>query len=433
MSNHNRPNKPLRVAYVIANEDLASPLLTRQVVELLSEAVTQSHGSLDINLLLFQTIPSLVRRRAQLRDLKIEMQKNRLNLSIIPNLTPWPFPNLTLQRTALGWRPNGVWNRFSARAFKLYAFPFLLYHYLFGRRRIFHSRSYPPAVAIHALKKLLPGVKHVFDPRSDFPEENVVSGSWSASSRDFNFWKFTEAMIISRANTTVCISEAYAQHFAESVSGFEYIVAPNNVDTERFSYRREARENIRAALGWSDTDLVFVYLGGMSPRGWHRPEFYRQLLDSIREQDLSAKLLMLIPKHALDHTRAVFSETHGVEIRHVGYDEVPVWLSAADVGLMFMHKRRLAVGTKISEYLSVGLPIACNSNCLGTVRFLQDHPNAGWKIGLGLGDLDSTIDSASLVSLLGAAGRRGDLRSVAERVFSNTTVAQIYLRLYRTL
>lgn len=433
MSTHNRPHETLRVAYVIANEDLTSPLLTRQVVELLSAEVAQAGEPLDINLLLFQTVPSLIKRRKRLRDLKRKMKRDGVKLSIIPNLTPWPFPNLTLRKTPSGWRPNDIWNRFAARAFGIYAFPFLLYHYLFRRRRIFHSRSYPPAIAISALKKILPSLKHIFDPRSDFPEENVVAGRWETDSPDFQYWKRSEASLLVTADATVCISEVYVDHFKKSASIFPHFIAPNNVDTDFFVPSLSARARLRHEMGWDEDDLVFVYLGGMSRDGWHRPESYREFLSYVRIWMPSAKLLFLIPGHANAVASECFSGVSGVEIRNPPYDEVPEYLSAADVGLMYMHRRRLAVGTKLGEYLAIGLPVLCNANCLGTCGFLNDHRESGRVLNIGLGDLDSHKSDLDADELWGLARGEGTLRSLAVNHFSNRHIARRYVKWYESL
>lgn len=426
-------DKAIKVVYLVANEDITSPLLRRQVVELLIEASSASERPLNVSILLFQLVPSLVRRRKVLRELKKNLRRCGISLVVVPNLVPWPVPNIRFMRTGAGFRPDGRWNRFGAVMFAFYAFPVLAYYALVKRVRVFHSRSYPPALAVVAFKKVFRFVKHVFDPRSDFPEENVVAGRWEDDSSDFKFWKKVESKILQDASTTVCISEEYVNHFKETTQTFSYILAPNNVDTNRFRYDPVARAMQRKTLGWSETDLVFVYLGGMSADGWHRPDFYRELIVRVRERVPNSKLLMLIPRHANDIAQRCFAGLDSVAIRNPAYDEVPKWLSVGDIGLMYMHRRRLAVGTKLGEYLAVGLPILCNSNCLGTKRFIQNYPDAGRVLNLGLGDLDQNPDHFTREELVGLTGRRRVLRTLAERIFSNSSVAETYINVYMGL
>lgn len=419
------------VLYLVANEDITSPLLRRQVIELLAEEVALSRGTVKMKILLFQSVHSLVRRWKTLRCLKRDLKSQGIALAVIPSLTPWPIPNVRFKKTLNGYRPDGTWNRFAARCFSFYAFPFLLYHYFRARPNILHSRSYPPALAARLFQKFVPTINHVFDPRSDFPEENVVAGRWKEGSRDFKFWKSAESHILRSAQATACISEEYVAHFKKSAGYFPYFIAPNNVDTRKFIHDSSFRSTYRRELGWSEDDLVFVYLGEMSTDGWHRPEFYRRFLDVVRRQEPRAKLLMLIPAHATAVTRSCFYGVEGVVIKNPAYEDVPSWLSVADVGLMYMHRRRLAVGTKIGEYLAVGLPILCNSNCLGTKRFLTDHPRAGFVFDIGLGDDDRLVNGPAINSVAKLAKHHGDLRALAEKIFSNSAVANAYLQSYQ--
>jgi glycosyltransferase involved in cell wall biosynthesis len=422
-----------KVLYLVVNEGITSPLLTRQVTELLAEEVALASGSIEIKILLFQSLTSLVRRWRLLRRLKRHLQDKGVSMSVVPSLVPWPIPNVGFKKTDVGYRPDGTWNRFAARLFSLYAFPFLVYQYFVNRFEIFHSRSYPPALAVNMFQKIFSGVKHVFDPRSDFPEENLTAGRWGLDSRDFLFWKKVETEMLCSAEATACISDEYVEHFKKSAGAFSHFVAPNNVDTRRFAYNGDFRESRRAAIGWSDEDIAFVYLGGMSSGGWHRPEFYQIFLENIRTKVQRAKLLLLIPPHATKIVQECFSGIEGVVIKNPEYDEVPLWLSVADIGLMYLHRRKVAVGTKIGEYLAIGLPIIYNANCLGAVRFVREHPEAGRVINVALGDDDMAVDIPAWHDVVGQLGNRDGLRILAENVFSNETVASAYLRVYEDI
>lgn len=425
--------KKIKVLYLVANEDILTPLLTRQVLELLIKESELANGAMNIKIMLFQSITYLVRRIKNLRYLKRKLKENGISLVIVPSPIPWPIPNFTLTKTDNGYRPNGTWNRISSKFFAFYAFPFLAYQKIINGVNIFHSRSYPPGYAVMQFQKIFRKVNHVFDPRSDFPEENVTAGRWAAGSNDFRFWKEAERQIINSAQMTACISREYVNHFSNSVSDFPFILAPNNVDTKTFNFDGDFRKQRRKELGWSDEDLVFVFLGGISSDGWHRPEFYKRFLEVVRAEVSNAKLLLLIPEHANDITKTCFSDVLGVVIKNPKYDEVPSWLSIADIGLMYMHKRKIAVGTKIGEYLAVGLPIFCNSNCLGTKRFLKENPSAGGIFDISLGDLDITANPPKLTQVSEFLGGRERLRNLGEDVFSNNVIASSYLTLYENL
>lgn len=425
--------RKIKILYLIANEDILTPLLTRQVIELLVKENELANGSIEIKILFFQSIAYLIRRIKNLLYLRKKLKSSGILLVIIPSPVPWPIPNFTLTKTDNGYRPNGTWNRISAKFFAFYMFPFLAYQYIVNMVNVFHSRSYPPAYAVMQFQKVFWKVRHVFDPRSDFPEENVTAGRWASESNDFKFWKEAERQILRSAQITACISREYVDHFQDSVRDFPFVLAPNNVDTKIFAYSNNFRKQHRQELGWSEDDPVFVFLGGMSSDGWHRPEFYKRFLEVVRAEVPSAKLLLLIPAHANNITKTCFAGVSGVVVRNPKYDEVPSWLSIADVGLMYMHKRKIAVGTKIGEYLAVGLPIFCNSNCLGTKRFLEENPGAGGVFDISLGDLDVTTNPPKLVQVSGFLGDRERLRKMCEDMFSNNVIASSYLIIYESL
>ena len=422
-----------KVLYLVVNEDITSPLLRRQVTELLSEEVSLSEGTAKIKILLFQSISSLVKRWNNLRNLRKELKSEGVLLTIVPSLVPWPIPNLRTKKTEVGHRPDGTWNRMAGKLFPYYAFPYIFYQNLIFNPNIIHSRSYPAALAAELFKNNFSSIKHVFDPRSDFPEENITAGRWATGSRDFRYWKSAEANILRSAEATACISDEYVDHFFRNVGQFSSFVAPNNVDIHKFRFDSRFRNLSRRELDWSSNDLVFVYLGGMSSDGWHRPEFYRRFIDLVRDSEPGAKLLLLVPSHANKVTENCFSGIEGVAIRNPAYAHVHSWLSVGDIGLMFLNRKKIAVGTKFSEYLAVGLPTLCNSNCIGTKRILSENPFAGFVTDLSLGGEDVTINTISSDRIHDLKSDRKRLRKFAERQFSNEAVASRYLSVYKSL
>jgi hypothetical protein len=427
-----KKDKKISVAYFVVNEDLYSPLLRRQVVELL-EDINLLSDSLKITIFLFQSLTSLVSKKNSIKLLRIDLKEAGINLVVLPNICPWPFPNFSIRKTDVGWRPNGIWNRWAARFFSVYAQFFMVPIFLLGKFRIYHCRSYPASYAAMITKKLFPKLRLLFDPRSDFPEEHVVAGSWGQDSKDFKFWKQAERDLLLYADTTACISESYAAHFSENASSFSYFIAPNNVRTSNFARNEKARKKLRQQWGVKDSESVFVYLGGMSSKGWHRPGFYIKFYDALKALGMNPVFLFLVPSHA----NSIIFEKRGTRdkifVVNPIFGEVRNYLSAADYGMMFMHKRRLAVGTKIGEYLAASLPIIANKNCLGTVEFIKDNKKAGNIIRLGLGDLD-IINKISMqdIDILSSLHYQSDfLIDIANKIFDNSNIAKTYLQNYK--
>jgi hypothetical protein len=430
---HRKKNDTIKIAYFVVNEDLYSPLLRRQVVELLQDIKKRS-DRLEITIFLFQSLTALSSKRQSIKYLHKELKETGIHLVVLPNICPWPVPNVSLRKTDVGWRPNGVWNRWAARFFSVYAQLFMIQIFLLGKFDIFHCRSYPASFAAILTKKLFPKLKLLFDPRSDFPEEHVVDGSWAPNSKDFMFWKQAERNILQSADKTACISKTYAHHFSENAKYFSYFIAPNNVRVPNFTRIENERNKMRQKLGIKDSDPVFVYLGGMSSNGWHRPEFYIKFYDALKKYNVNAVFLFLVPSHSNSILNNTIDERNNIYVFNPAYDEVRDYLSVADFGMMFTHKKRLAVGTKLGEYLSASLPILTNPNCLGAVDFLNSYEETGTIIHLGLGDLDKIFNFTdnSFFYTMKLLSNNKKVR-ISECIFDNNVISDVYFNQYKLL
>lgn len=380
----------MKIGYIVVNENLGTELIRRQVIELLVEIKIQK-SDVTIFLLNFQSIPSIVKHIKTLQEVTRELSENNIHHYVLPNISPWPIPNLKLKKLFVGWRPHSVWNRFAALFFSVGALPFFfMFNKVLGIK-IFHCRSYPATLAAVTYKKISKDVKVIFDPRSDFPEEGITVGSWQKNSRDLLFWKGAEKKLLEESNVTALIGPTYLRHYQESTSRFKYFFAPNNVVLENFRRNKVPRAEIRRELGIANDDIVFVYLGALTKDGWHRTSFYKKFYESVVSKNIKYFLLILTPEVYVGDVKNEFFESPNVYIISPAYTQIGNYLSAADVGLMFLHCKKIAVGTKIGEYLCCDIPVIVNSNCEGAVDLITANPQYGYVIGLGLGDADTSM------------------------------------------
>ena len=390
----------MKIGYIVVGEDITSPLLRRQVVELLIE-IKKNHPDVEIVIFNFQSFFSILNHYKDLKSLSSELIINNIRHVVIPNICPWPIPSLKFKKLAVGWRPYAVWNRLAAKVFSVAALPFFLVFQKIMGCDIFHCRSYPATLAAIKYKSFFHHTKVIFDPRSDFPEEGVTAGYWMENDIDFNYWKLTEIDLLEKSDATAIIGPTYLSHYHNSTSDFKYFLAPNNVDTDFFKRDLIAREKIRKDLEIPGDALVFVYLGALTEDGWHRTAFYKKFYDMLIERNKNFFLLLLIPKHNTRSVKNIFSDSPSVRIISPNYNQVSDYLSIADIGLMFFHKKKIAVGTKIGEYLCCDMPVIVNGNCLGAVDLIENNRDYGCVIGLGLGDSDVNdfVDEIKIIEL----------------------------------
>lgn len=380
----------MKIGYIVVGEDITSPLLQRQVVELLIE-IKKSNPDVEIAIFNFQSFFSILNHYKDLRSLSSILRIKKIRHFVIPNICPWPIPSLKFKKLAVGWRPYTVWNRLAAKVFSVAALPFFFVFQKIMGCNIFHCRSYPATLAAIKYKGLFHHTKVIFDPRSDFPEEGVTAGYWMENGKDFNYWKSTEIDLLEKSNATALIGPTYLSHYNNSTSNFKYFLVPNNVDVNFFKRDLIARERIRRDLEIPDDALVFVYLGALTQDGWHRTEFYKKFYDKVIKKNKKYSLLLLIPEHNARSVKDIFFDSPRVRILSPDYNQVSKYLSVADIGLMFFHKRKIAVGTKIGEYLCCDIPVIVNGNCLGAVDLIEQNRDFGCVIGLGLGDDDANV------------------------------------------
>lgn len=423
------------VAYLTVGEDIYSPLLRRQVLELLCE-IKRQNPFLQITLFSFLAFHTILNHREGLRQAREFMESSGIRLRVIPSLVPWPLPHFTFRKTDVGYRPHAIWTKAAARLLGLVVWPVMTYYHLLHGVRVFHCRSYPPAYAAILFKKLFRKTRIIFDPRSDFPEENVTAGAWRFGDKNFIFWKKAEKEILKSADATACIAPSYLRTYKTIFAYSKYFLAPNNVDCKKFQRIENNRKYTRKKLGIHDDELVFCYLGGMTSKGWHRADVYARVCEAIAlNADVKCRFLFIIPRHAADLLRRHIScEVDKITIIiSPSYEEVPNYLAAADYGLMFLHKSKIAVGTKIGEYLTAGLPLMANKNCIGAHDLIAEK-QVGLIVGMGLGDLDNSSDLEGLRLI-----RKGtdlskwsvNVSEMAKTYFDNSAIATKYCEQYQ--
>jgi glycosyltransferase involved in cell wall biosynthesis len=423
----------LKIAYIVVGENLAVPLLRRQVVELLGD-VKRNMGDGDITLFLFLGIATVLRLRADLQATRLRLRELGIPLVVIPTICPWPIPNFRFMKTNR-WQPKGAWNRWAVIFFKVLSFPVLAFLRLVGGYKIFHCRSYPATAAAIFLKQFITSTSVLFDPRSDFPEESVSAGSWGSESRDFKYWKKEEKRLLQASDVVACIAPSYVRHYQQSTESFNYFIAPNNVRCSEFKREPSVRNKIRRFLDFGDSDAVFTYLGDMTERAWHRPSFYRSFYDSLIQLTNAFRFLFLVPECSASFVKNVFRNDNRVVVVSPSFREIPEYLAAADYGMMFLHRAKIAVGTKISEYLAASLPIIVNENCIGAVELLERYPGLGCKVNLGLGELDSCqqCDENTIAHLRELLYAGDSLHEYAINHYDNSVIAKRYVEQYRRM
>src|SRR5262249_46437760 len=235
-----------------------------------------------------------------------------------------------------------------------------------GPFHLVHSRSHIPATIGLLLKKRF-NTKLIFDVRGLMAEEYVDANYWRKENIKFKLTKIVERKIFAAADGIVTLTEKIWPIINkwEGLRDREvaHVVVPCCADLQLFRYSEYDRARRRAELGLAD-QLTIVYSGSID--GWYLTEQMADFFVSVRRHKPDAHFLWLISRRdrvvKLMQDRGVPPENFSV--RFVNAQEMPSFLSAADVGLAFIKpafSKLASSPTKFGEYLGCGLPIVTNA------------------------------------------------------------------------
>lgn len=390
---------------------------------------------MKITLLNFLAPHTILNHREDLRQVREFLESSGIGFSVIPSFVPWPIPQLKFQKTSVGYRPYATWTKAAANLLGIVMWPVMFYYYIIHDVRIFHCRSYPPAYAAILFKKILPKTKVIFDPRSDFPEENVTAGNWEEDDKVFAFWKSAEQKILRESDSVACIAPSFVRSYrliAPLMNGF---LVPNNVDTQNFRRNKDVRMSIRRELNIAENEITICYLGGIDTFGWNRISTYIDAIKRFCSYGVKIHFLFIVPSHS----KAILdSELSGSDIEacvttvSVSNEDVPKYLWASDYGIQLHPRLTIRTGTKIGEYLAAGLPIIVNKNAVGATDLVNEG-HVGIIIDGGDDEANNLHDKETLRSL-----KRGeelakwstDVSNFAKGYFDNAEIAARYIEQY---
>lgn len=416
----------MNIGYLVWIEQLDSPIIRGQVLEILENISLNLRPSdtlvlISFQLFFFRPYSQILSRLQNFSNFKKKLRKRNIQLITIPTIGP--------PRTLPTKFFNAKW--YLLPLLLLQTFPILLFISILKKINILHCRSYPITLSAILVKKILK-IKIVFDPRSDFPEENVTAGRWTENSLSFKIWKYLEQRYLEESDVTVAISESYINHFSEITPQATFSIIPNNVNIERFKPDEHFRVLFRSKRCIEKDKLIFCYCGSLGNSSWHNPDIYAKYIIKFRSLRISHAFMFITPAINLLKQRFALLGVSPKEYFYINsnFSDVPKYLSSADLGILFLNNFKIAMAVKTPEYLATGLPIITNSNVAGAKEVVEKH-----DVGLVF-DLNHNIES--LTDFLSRFSRNKEdmirhSRRIARAFFSSDLVGKKYYELYRTL
>jgi len=254
-----------------------------------------------------------------------------------------------------------------------------------------HCRSYIPARAGLALKRRL-GTKFLFDMRGFWPDEKIEGDNWNLGNplyrAAYRYFKRLESRLLRGADHIVSLTEAgKAQLLTRPELASDpapITVIPCCVDFDHFPLATDASRAVaRRTLGIAADAPVLGYLGSLG--SWYMGNEMLDFFGVYRSRHPDARFLFVTPDSP-ESIRAA-AAARGIDRDHViiraaSREEVPQYMSAADLGIFFIEpvfSKTASSPTKMGEMLALGLPLVTNAG-VGDVEALVNDLGCGVAI-----------------------------------------------------
>lgn len=274
------------------------------------------------------------------------------------------------------------------------------------RIQILHGRSHV-GTAIAAIARAFTGARVIFDIRGLMADEYVDAGRWRSGGWLFRLAKAAERRLCRSADGFVVLTESARETLFAGVTpgGQPLEVIPTCVDLRRFDLPLQShidRDAVRARLGMADR-IVYVHAGTVG--GPYLIDETVRFLSAARRHDPRTYALVLSRDAAplVTGLQAAGFTTRDYQVIDASPADVPMYLHAADVGLMLLRPsfaRRAMSPTKFAEYLAAGLPVVTSAAVGDLDAHIESH-----RVGVALRAFD---DEAMIAAVREIERLRGD-------------------------
>jgi len=265
-------------------------------------------------------------------------------------------------------------------------------------------------------------------------DERVDFAGWSPHGAPYWGMRGAEWLMLRAAQRVMVRTKAAAEILAQRGGASlreRTVIVPNGRSESCYVRDEGARTRLRARLGVSDATPVLVSVGTQGPQ--YLTDLQASIVAAFIERWPDAKAVFLTAQDTFVHAaldRAGVPASARV-VQRVAADEVPDWLSAADVGLATRQpsfSQRAVSPLKVGEYLLASLPVIAT---LG-VGDLDTQLNKDVAYCL---DVEKPLDAVALVDWFARVGQREETgaraRALGLRFFSQDATVSGYLRLLR--
>lgn len=300
---------------------------------------------------------------------------------------------------------------------------------------VVHARGYLPALTALVLKRLFK-LKFIFDVRGLWADEKADAGTWSHGSLLYKLTKYLERVFFLNADAVVVLTKK-AKEIIGALPYYKYNpvkinMIPTCVDLDRFRLLKMS-DKVPEFL---KDKFVIVYLGSVGT--WYMLKEMAAFFKTAKMSIKNAFFLILTPKdtdYAQQMLKRVGLADKDFLVKSLTYEDVPDWLSVADVSVIFIKacfSKLTSCPTKLAESLACGIPVVINRGIGDTEELIKAD-----RVGYVLDRFDEAGLKSAVEQTLELKAEGENLtsrcRRVAERHLSLEQGVDKYLEIYRRL
>lgn len=294
--------------------------------------------------------------------------------------------------------------------------------------RLIHARSYIPAAAALAVRRLT-GIPFIFDMRALWPEELITAARLKRGSLLHRSITWAERACLREASAVVSLTSAAVTYlkkaYPRELERQHIAVIPTCADLERFTHSPKDRSS--RVIGCLGTVLS----------GWFKLDWLSAFLTAATSRDADLRFVMTTrddPNEIRDRL-AVADATNGrIDIAPCPSELVHDAIQGQMASVMFFTQGLSKLGsspTRMGEVLGCGIPVVANAGVGDVEQIIRKYRVGVLVTGPSPQEMNAAWDE--LQDLLKEPGLAQRCRNAAEAVFSLESGADAYASLYRMI
>jgi len=234
------------------------------------------------------------------------------------------------------------------------------------------ARSYFATLVSFFISKIK-NIEFVFDSRSLFIDENILSGNIKKGSLNYKMWRYFEIVFLKNAQKVIAVSLKQKEFYKSRFKSSAIEIIPCYL-TRPIIYEKDKIKQIKQTIGFCNDDIVVCYYGSLD-NGWNNIDMYCEVFNELINS--SYKILIISQNYNLlkSDPRLKHNSIYLLDTKKLNKNQLFLYMQICDYGIVLMKKSadwetRLSV--KFIDYLNNGLQVIVGKYVGEAVRYSKE-------------------------------------------------------------